>query len=147
MLNKSSLLAGGVDNHTHRLTVGRWVETGKNYDFEYCGYDLSGNKGALNPNVLYVNGSSYAISRLSACHHHPTAGGDTVYDVTIWFSSAKALGLSIQFIYNDSVLTGEIKEDKLGNYSCEWEGWAAQQLFNNFKSAVNTTIDVKIIAG
>ena len=147
MLNKSSLLAGGVDNHTHRLTVGRWVETGKNYDDESCGYDLSGNTGALNPNALYVNGSSYAISRLSACHHHPKSGGDTFYDAIIYFSSAKALGLSIQFIYNDSVLTGEIKEDKLGNYSCKWEGWAAQQLFNNFRSAVNTTIDVKIIAG
>lgn len=146
MLNKSSLLVGDVDNQTHRLTVERWVETGKNYDFEYCGYDLSGNKGALNPNVLYVNGSSYAISRLSACHHHPKAGGDTVYDVTIWLSSAETLGLSIQLIYNGSVLTGEIKQDKSGNYSGKWEGWDAQQWFNNFRSAVNTTIDVKIIA-
>lgn len=147
MLNKSSLLVGGVDNQTHRLTVERWVHEDTYYDFEYCGYDLSGNKGALNPNVLYVNGSSYAISRLSACHHHPTAGGDTVYDVTIWFSSAETNGLHIQLIYNGSVLTGEIKRGKSGNYSCEWEGWDAQQWFNNFRSAVNTTIDVKIIAG
>lgn len=51
------------------------------------------------------------------------------------------------YIYNDSVLTGEIKEDKSGAYLCEWKDGAAQQLFNNFRSAVNTTIDVKIIAG
>ena len=147
MLNKSSLLVGGVDNQTHRLTVERWVQEDTYYDSEYCGYDLSGNKGALNPNVLYVNGSSYAISRLSACHHHPSAGGDTIYDATIWLSSAETQGLPIQLMYNGSVLTGEIKEDKYGNYSGEWEGWAAQQWFNNFSSAVNTTIDVKIIAG
>lgn len=147
MLNKSSLLAGGVDNQTHRLTVERWVNTGKNYDFEYCGYDLSDNKGALNPNALYVNGSSYAISRLSACHHHPKSGGDTIYDLNIWFSSEETNGLHIQLIYNGSVLTGEIKSGKQGNYFCEWKGWDAQQWFNKFKSAVNTTIDVKIIAG
>lgn len=147
MLNKSSLLAGGVDNQTHRLTVGHWVEKTNNYDYESCGYDLSGNTGALNPNALYVNGSSYAISRLRACHHHPKRGGDTVYDVIIWLSSAETLGLPIQLMYNGSVLTGEIKKDKYGNYSGEWKGWAAQQWFNNFRSAVNTTIDVKIIAG
>lgn len=147
MLNKSSLLAGGVDNQTHRLTVGHWVENTNAYDYESYGYDLSGNTGALNPNALYVNGSSYAISGLRACHHHPKQGGDTVYDVTIRFSSAKTLGLSIQLMYNGSVLTGEIKKDKYGNYSVEWEGWAAQQWFNKFKSAVNTTIGVKIIAG
>lgn len=147
MLNKSSLLVGGVDNQTHRLTVERWVHESTHFDYEYCGYDLSDNKGALNPNVLYVNGSSYAISNFTACHHHPKSGGDTVYDVNIWFSSAETKGLHIQLIYNGSVLTGEIKNDKSGNYSCEWKGWDAQQWFNNFRSAVNTTIDVKIIAG
>lgn len=147
MLNKSSLLVGGVDNQTHRLTVKRWVEESTHYDFEYCGYDLSGNKGALNPNALYVNGSSYTISRLSACHHHPKSGGDTIYDATIRLSPVGTLVLPIQLIYNGSVLTGEIKKDKFDNYSCEWKGWDAQQWFNNFRSAVNTTIDVKIIAG
>lgn len=146
MLNKSSLLAGGVDNQTHRLTVGRWVEESYSYDYESCGYDLSGNTEALNPNALYVNGCSYAISGLFARHHHPKRGGDTIYDVIIWFSSAKTLGLPIQLMYNGSVLTGEIIY-KYGNYSGVWEGWAAQQWFNNFRSAVNTTIDVKIIAG
>lgn len=147
MLNKSSLLAGGVDNQTHRLTVGRWVVESTHYDYESCGYDLSGNTGALNPNALYVNGSSYTISELSACHHHPKSGGDTVYDVTICLSTAETLVLPIQLMYNGSVLTGEIKKDKSGTYSCKWKGWAAQQWFNNFRSAVNTTIDVKIIAG
>ena len=147
MLNKSSLLAGGVDNQTHRLTVGSWVENGYSYDDEFCGYDLSGNTGALNPNALYVNGSSYAISKLHACHHHPKRGGDTFYDVIIYLSSAKTLGLPIQLMYNGLVLTGKIDLDSHGDYSCKWEGWAAQQWFNKFKSAVNTTIDVKIIAG
>lgn len=101
----------------------------------------------MNPNALYVNGSSYAISRLSACHHHPTAGGDTFYDAAIWFSSAVTEGLPIQLMYNGSVLTGKIKNDKLYGYSVTWESWDAQQWFNKFKSAVNTTIDVKIIAG
>lgn len=99
MLNKSSLLAGGVDNHTHRLTVVRWANTNTTYDIEYYGYDPSKNKGALNPNALYVNGSSYAISGLRACYHYNKSGGISFYDVTIYFSSVNALGLSIQFIY------------------------------------------------
>lgn len=147
MLNKSSLLAGGVDNQTHRLTVGSWEENSYSYDYELCGYDLSDNTGALNPNALYVNGSSYAISRLCARHHQPKRGGDTFYDVFIWFPSEKTLGLSIQLMYNGSVLTGKTVIYKYGNYCVIWEGGNAKQWFNKFKSAVNTTIDVKIIAG
>lgn len=147
MLNKSSLLAGGVDNQTYRLTVKYWEYTNADSNYYNFGYSAPDNKGAVNPNVLYANGSSYAISNLLA-YKRVLPSGSATFCVEIRLSLEGALKLPIQLICKDSVLSGVIDTSKSGS-SCVWSSTTddVRPWYDYFQSAVNTTIDMKIIAG
>lgn len=147
MLNKELLLAGCADNQTYRLTVKYWEYTNANDNVYNFGYSAPDNKGAVNPNALYANGSSYAISNLFAYKHVLPSGGAT-FHVEFRLSLEGALKLPIQLICKGSVLSGLIDTGKSGS-SCVWSSPTddVRPWYDYFQSAVNTTIDMKIIAG